>query len=599
LLIAALLVATAMTQPVALAERQPSINLFPQNTLAFLRTPNAKEFADRLKDSSMGRMFDDPQVKPLVDRVMGQVSQLYSENVEQELGFSWDQLLNLPKGELAIGVIAMPAASPAILAIIDQDTEEPTVARSLLNRLITKAQDEGLSLSKEMIGDVECTVVRDDAHPERSLGVFEREGTIVVATHPNLLRHVLFHWDGTKALPDAGATTDDAEFIPGPSLNTNQKFTDIIAQCRRPNDPIPNLVIYADPIELARQLGRTQPAVMIALAFLPQLGLDGILAVGGASTVSTGAFDGLTHMHILLENPRAGILSMLSFQPGDYTPQPWVPAEIETYGTARWNFQSFYARLMAIVDGFQGEGAFNEAVGGPLSRELGIDLKTQVVDNLTGRMTLVAGFETPVRLQGRHNILALELNDEAGAQNVLQTIVNRESENFDRRQFGQATYYAIKVGATADMPAEQRPFNPFVAVYDKHLFAGTSINLFEKLVAARQGETPRLADSEAYARVAGTFSDATAGVPPAVVFVQQPEFSWKFWYELLNQESTRTFINEAAAENEIVERFAAILRDGGLPPFEALKKYLAPAGAVLYDTDNGFHGISFTLRNAQ
>jgi hypothetical protein len=588
--------AMAFSESATLAERQSSVNLFPRDTLAFLRTPNAQEFADRLKDSSMGRMLADPQIKPLVDRVMGQVSQLYSENVEQELGFSWDQLLNLPKGELAIGVVAMPAAPPAILAIIDQDTEEPTVARSLLDRLIKKAQDEGLTFSKETIDEVEVTVVRDDSHPDRTLGVFEREGTIVAATHPNLLRHVLFHWDGTKTLPANG---DQAEFTPGPTLDTNKKFLDIIAQCRRPNDPIPNLVLYADPIELVRQLGRAEPGVQIALAFLPQLGLDGVLAVGMSSTMATGQYDGLNHMHLLLNNPRTGILSMLAFQAGDYTPQAWVPAEIETYITGRWSFESFYNRLRSIVDGFQGEGAFDREVGGSLNRDLGIDLKSQIVDNLAGRVTLVAGFETPVRLQGRHNILAIELNDEAGAQQVLDAIINRGNpDRFERRQFGQATYYAIK-SPFDEMPAEQRPFNPFVGVFDKHFFAGTSTNLFEKLVAARQGETPRLADSDEYSRVAGTFSDATAGVPPAIVVVQRPEMSWKFWYELLQQQSTRDFIEQAAADNEIVERFAAILRDGALPPFEVIKKYVAPSGGVLYDTDNGFHGITFSLRNAE
>ena len=94
-----------------------------------------------------------------------------------------------------------------------------------------------------------------------------------------------------------------------------------------------------------------------------------------------------------------------------------------------------------------------------------------------------------------------------------------------------------------------------------------------------------------------TLSDATAGARPAVFLVQRPELTWKFWYELLQLESTREMIDRAAADNQVIERFAAILREGGLPPFDNLKKYFAPGGGVIYDTPNGFHGVSFSLRN--
>jgi hypothetical protein len=66
---------------------------------------------------------------------------------------------------------------------------------------------------------------------------------------------------------------------------------------------------------------------------------------------------------------------------------------------------------------------------------------------------------------------------------------------------------------------------------------------------------------------------------------------------MLQQESTRELVEQAAADNEQVERFAKILREGGLPPFDVLRKYFAPSGGVIYDTDHGYHGISFTLRN--
>ncbi len=587
----------AATLPVAQAQRRTAMNLFPHDTLLFIRTNNAQELADRLKETGTGRLFSDPQIKPLVDRVLGEVSAVYAEEAEAEVGMSWDQLTKLPKGELAFGIIARPDGPPQFLALIDQGSE-PSSARALVDRAVQAAVDDGGSLSKDTVDGVEITIVSTGG-PD--IGFFEKEGTIVASTDRNLLRHVLYHWSGTNPAVTGGnaapAEGGEGAFIPSPTLDTNQKFVSIITASRRSDDPPPNVILYADPIEMVRQFGRAEPGVQIALAFFPQLGLDGILGLGGSATFSTGPYDSLVHTHILLQNPRAGILSMLAFQTGDHTPQAWVPAETETYVTARWNFQSFYARLASIVDTFRGEGSFDTLVNGPVSNQLGIDFKASVIDNLSGRMTLVAGYETPLRLQGRHNTLALELVNETAGEQTLQTVMNKFPEVFERQQFGRATFYALKTASLNELPDEQRPMNPFVAVLDNHLFVGSSINLFERIVEAGQNEIPRLANSPEYTRVSETLTAATAGMRPAVVSMSRPELTWKFWYEMLQQDSTRELVEQAAADNEQVERFAKILREGGLPPFDVLRKYFAPSGGVIYDTDNGFHGISFSLRN--
>ena len=128
------------------------------------------------------------------------------------------------------------------------------------------------------------------------------------------------------------------------------------------------------------------------------------------------------------------------------------------------------------------------------------------------------------------------------------------------------------------------------------LFIGTSTKLFEQMVFTFQGDAPRLAGSTEYDRVAATLSKETVGLRPAIFLMSRPDLDIQFWYDLLTSDKTRAQIDEAAAGNETLERFAKILREGGLPPFATFKKYLAPGGGILYDTDNGFHGITFSLR---
>ena len=74
-------------------------------------------------------------------------------------------------------------------------------------------------------------------------------------------------------------------------------------------------------------------------------------------TFATGRYDGLSHLHVLLDNPRAGVMQVIAFEPGDTTPQPWVFADLETYMTWNWNVRTSFNVIRSLIDRFQFEGA--------------------------------------------------------------------------------------------------------------------------------------------------------------------------------------------------------------------------------------------------
>ena len=82
------------------------MKLFPEETLLFIRTSNAYEFGQRMRDSSTGRMLHDPQLQPFVEQLYGEAGKLYAEKAEQFLGISFDDLQKLPHGEVAFGIVA-------------------------------------------------------------------------------------------------------------------------------------------------------------------------------------------------------------------------------------------------------------------------------------------------------------------------------------------------------------------------------------------------------------------------------------------------------------------------------------------------------------
>jgi hypothetical protein len=464
-LLLAALTAVMLAFSVAPAVAHPSsMKLFPQETLLLVRTPNIHEFLDRFKDTNGGRMARDPQLKPLFERLYGGAGDYYKQKIEGVLGVSWDDLKKLPQGEAAFAIVARKDHVPAFLLLIDQGDATGGVARRLLDAALAKTQEGGGQLSTETIDGTEVTVIRDDEHANRNFGLFEKDNTIVAATDPGLMRHVLAHWNDDESSPggasaaakaepassaaDASAaktavanegedaTKTEAPQFSGRTLAENDHFVTILRNCRRPQDPPPNLIFFADPIGLVREFGRDNAGLKIGLAMLPALGIDGISAVGGTETISTGEFDVLAHLHVLLENPRAGVIQVIAFEPGETTPQPWVPEAIETYMTWHWNVRASFNTIVALVDRFQYPGRMDKLVADSLSEPLGINFPTEVIDNLAGRFTWFVGYEKPARFRGQQNMLAAELKDPAAGEKTLAALVAKFPESFEEQKIG-------------------------------------------------------------------------------------------------------------------------------------------------------------------
>lgn len=598
------------------------MKLFPEESIIFVRIANAHEFGQRLRETGTGKMLADPQLRPFVEQFYGNFGQFYTDEAEEKTGISWDELQNLPKGEVAFAAVARPEGMPAFVVLIDQG-DEPSVAERLVDRALEMAGEKGAKFSTETIGGVEVTVVTDSERENRQFAIGQRENTILAATDPNVLRGVLYHWDqadpdaansaGDKGARDADApeaeepsddTTAEAdesgevEFVPGRTLAENDRFVTIVRSCRREQDPPPQMIFFADPIEIVRGFGRDSGGVRFAMGLLPALGGDGLLGIGGAMTYSTDEYNYLSQLHVLLENPRAGVLQLPAFEPGDTTPEAFVPYEIESYMGMNGSLRTTYDRLVALVDKYRYEGATEKFVKERVSDKLGIDFPAQVLDNLSGRVSWMIGYIKPARLQGgQQHTIAFAVKDEEAMKETVKTIMDKFPDTFEERTFGNVTYHTFLPARLRDMPEDERPAEPFVAVMDGYLFIGGSFRIFERCIAARDGAAERLVDSEDYARATEVLSRETAGLTPIIFSVNRYEESVRQWYDLLTSEKTRQLIDEHREDNKFLAALGDALDQHQLPPFEVLAPYLAPGGGIVYDTDNGYHAISFRLRN--
>src|SRR5262249_28040530 len=122
------------------AQRPTAPQILPPYTLGLVRIPDAPLLAERFRDTSLGRVFQDPQMKPLVGQLYRTAQEAFKQ-VEQAIGVPLDQLLKIPQGEICVAFIAAEdfEQEPGFVVLIDTK-DEAVQARKLLQAAETIAE---------------------------------------------------------------------------------------------------------------------------------------------------------------------------------------------------------------------------------------------------------------------------------------------------------------------------------------------------------------------------------------------------------------------------------------------------------------------------
>ncbi len=100
-------------------ERPSAPRLFPDTTLAYVRVDDTREFRDKMRISTMGRLADDPQIKPIISEFYGTITDSLSQ-MQEVIGIDLDELLSIPNGEMAIALLPTKT-NPAICMLLKRE----------------------------------------------------------------------------------------------------------------------------------------------------------------------------------------------------------------------------------------------------------------------------------------------------------------------------------------------------------------------------------------------------------------------------------------------------------------------------------------------
>ena len=572
----------------ARAERPGAPKLLPEKTLAYLRVTDTPLLVERFRETALGRMVRDEQVRPLVQQLYGSVQNAW-KNIEDRVGLPLDELLKIPQGEICVAFVAPPEKAPGLVVLLDVKTQLPA-----FQKLLAKGEDflseQGGTKETEKIAGLEVT--KYSGPDGNSVYLVDHEGTVVLASSKDVMEHTLKAWTGNVES----------------TLADNGSFNSIMNRCAGSVDDPPQVTYFVDPIELVRTVSRGSVAAT-GLALIPVLGLDGVKGVGGSLTFASGEFDDVQHLHVLLDNPRAGVVQLLAMKPGDTEPEPWVPADVITYNTLNWDFNLTFDKAATLYNSLTNEGEFQAEVQRRLSERLGIDVEKDVLPQLEGRVTFFQWVEKPVRFNSITTFVGLKLKDPQAFDATLQKVLQRFADNLEKKSYAGTFYWTIRLPEGArnrlrrgpddpdrpDRPAMREP-DPCVALLDDYLVITDSSAALQAAITAKNDPTRRLENELDYKLIASKIKRQVGGDAPGFVQFARAEQGMRFWYDLANAEDTKRQLARGAEGNPFFRDVDQALKDNPLPPFSVLAKYLAPGGGMMTNDETGFHYMSFTLR---
>ncbi|MEM1304876.1 MAG: hypothetical protein AAGG46_08260, partial [Planctomycetota bacterium] len=373
------------------------MELVPSETVLLVRTADASELLQRLSQTNTGRLLGDEQMAAFVEAWGQQLEAAYNERLRDSLGIELTEIGDLLQGEVAFALVERVGQSPAAALLVDLG-DRAASASQIVDRLKEQAADASRVVTSEQLRNDAATVFRRGNDQDRLIAVVERGSTFLLATDRDVLQSMLDRWDALPTEATGETTAFDGDEQPVPArfaslLASSPAFRDSLRECVAEQEEPPQVILFVDPVGLIRATVGQQTPVRLALAAFPALGLDGIEGAAAAIWLATDKWDSLTRGHLLLDNPRAGVLKIARLEPGDPTPPPHVPADAETVITAHADPNRLFADIERLVDRFRFDGSFQQSVDENVSEAWGVDFAEEVVANLAGNVCVVGAFD--------------------------------------------------------------------------------------------------------------------------------------------------------------------------------------------------------------
>ncbi len=600
----------------------PAENLLPNTTKGFLTAASMDVLRDSWNKTQIGQLMQDEAMKPFVEDFQRQMQDKWLKT-HQKLGITWDDLQEVPSGEVALGLI-LPSATEAAAVIVANVAGHEKQTASLLEKINRNLTSQKATRHTRKVGSVVLTVFdvpKTEDEAARQVAYFVNADLLAAADNLKVLEGILARQEGNKA----------------DSLATLNAFSAITKRCQKgAGDLAPHArwfvepFGYADAIRVANDQPRKKGTDMLKI--LKEQGFTAIQGIGGFVNFNVEPYEMLHRTFVFAPGNSNGerftlAARMLDFpNGGEFIPPNWVPRDVATFAAFNVNTKNAFESSKTLVNAVVGDEVFEDVLDSIRTDENGpqIDIRRDVIALLGNRMSVISDLQLPVTPKSERMLVAVDTTDQARLAAVIKKWMESDPDTRRRLINGHEVFEVVDekadlpmvtienspaIGNSLVKPEEQEEEkeekalmpNSAVTVAHGHLFVATHIDILAKVLAPVE-ERELLSNSADYHRVQVELTKLAGGAEQFAQVFTRTDDAYRGTYELVRagkMPEAESMLGKML-NNLLGETKEGVLRqqriDGSkLPDFDVARRYLGPAGVTATAEADGWFAVGFTL----
>ena len=601
-------------------------SLLPQNTVAFVSIRHLREFDTALRRTQLAGLFEDPAMRAFRDAAHARIQRRLIPD-GQVISLGWDQIVDVPSGEVAVAVLH-PAVNTKSAVLLMDVTGKDAEAAGLLDDIAHEFQIHGATLEKASIAGVNVATFKlpprkdkeDRRFPEAIF--FVQNNYLVGADNRAAAEEII------RRLKSGSAG----------SLAESDSFRYCMQRASEANgNGVIDLRWWVDPIAFADSQrfmirNETNPQRDV-LKILRSQGFDAIRSIGGVVRIADGEHEAVHHTFIhapgFNEGSPAFRLAAQALQLRNTvqdTPPAWVPRDLAACTLVNLDIASGFDKVGTLIDEWyridenDNQKFFEELLDNLKNDPHGpkIDLRTDVIGHLGSRITLLGDVSTGDMItESERSLFAVEAKDESKLRDAITRLMDGDP-SATPHEVGSMTLWEVKPKEPGQRPAGKGRPRPTrqrktptrqpvalksssgVAVVNGHLYVASHYDLLVSILTSKQ---PPLADSADFQMVNQRLALLGAAKTCVRGFIRRDEAS-RGNYELLKagkMPQSKTVLGQVLNTLLTSEHAPGAAREpeldgASLPSYDVISRYLGPAGSYLTSEKDGILFVGCALK---
>lgn len=613
---------TLLSNPLG-AQQKTAYELLPENTQGVVWIRSGEELLERWDRTQLSELLADKAVAPFFEGQRKEIEQKFldagwrlsvkpedlADYVVGQMGFAWTAKDDNPLKPFTLALIADVENDVAINARMISAIEKQ------LNPAKTKKATQshnGVTITKYTMPPPAGQLIPQDSY------IAIHEGLFLSSDDESGIHYLI---DRAKGSDTTGTLAQEADFQRGRQL------------AKISGDG--QLEYFVRPLGFARVIraigGKRSKNNSDMLAILENQGFDSIRCFCGELKMGGEELDIEHRGYVYAKRPLPKSAGILDFQNAVSREVPdFVGENISTFLSTNWNAKEAFWKTEGLVDELAGTpGVFDEVIEGIMKDPNGpqIDIANDVLPLLTNEIfSMSDSKQGDAAVDSSRNLIALRVKDSDKMARILNRAMKGEPDaelvEFEGHDIWQVVHrededilggdldFGDDFGAppaAGNAAAQQQPWlsNWAITVHGDFLMFASHAELIEEaILQSKTGNPSPLLEQEDYRRIVAAIADYHGEEDAAAWQMVRTSKAVRVRYELFRKGELRKSQSMLASIlDRLVQQDSEIrnkekdqkIKGEGLPPFEAISKYLQPSGLMVRTTENGWEFGSLLL----